>query len=86
MYRFSNTSVFFFAFATVLSSCLYEKEGDHDPMLGEACYPQEKAAKSQYVYLEVPRRGGHAGFTLSGRPYSYMEQRAEGFIQEKALG
>lgn len=54
----------------------------NDPMLGEACYPTRLAERSTMVHLEVPEVGGHAGFSIAGRPYSYMELRAESFIRE----
>lgn len=55
----------------------------NDPMLGEPCYPKEIAGKSSFVYLEIPKVGGHCGFTITGKPYSYMELRADEFLQEQ---
>jgi len=53
----------------------------NDPMLGEKCYPTELAQKSKSLFLEMPKRGGHVGFTLpNSREYSYMEYVAEEFI------
>lgn len=57
----------------------------NDPMLGAACYPTDMASKLPYVFLEVPSRGGHVGFSLAGKIASYMEIRAEQFIHEKIL-
>ncbi len=54
----------------------------NDPMLGERCYPQELLASSRSVFLEIPAKGGHVGFTMPGDPYSWMEYRAWGFISE----
>ena len=55
----------------------------NDPMLGEACYPYELARASQNIYLEVPEKGGHLGYTLPNRKeYSYMEFRIENFLDE----
>ena len=54
----------------------------NDPMLGEACYPRAVAEESKFIHLEIPQVGGHTGFTLAGKSYSYMEQRAESFINE----
>lgn len=54
----------------------------NDPMLGEKCYPIELAKKSNFLYLEMPEKGGHVGFTKSGDEYSYMEYAAEKFIKE----
>lgn len=58
---------------------------ENDPMLGEACYPKEAAAGSRYIHLEIPKVGGHTGFTIMGKPYSYMEQRALSFIESHVL-
>lgn len=52
-----------------------------DPFLGEQCYPRQEAARSEYLYLETPRHGGHAGFVeLSGSYWS--ERRAVAFLGE----
>lgn len=58
----------------------------NDPMLGEGCYPFEIATQSPNVYLETPKRGGHVGFSLLGSAHSYIELRAESFINEVVLG
>jgi len=34
----------------------------NDPFLGEACYPVEEAKNNSYLYLEMPKSGGHVGF------------------------
>lgn len=52
----------------------------NDPMLGDACYPQEMASHLSHIHLEIPRYGGHVGFSIHGSPYSWMEVRAEEFI------
>lgn len=57
----------------------------NDPMLGEKCYPVEIAEKSKFLYLETPKRGGHTGFTILGKKYSWMEVRAEAFLQSMNL-
>lgn len=54
----------------------------NDPMLGEKCYPVDLATKSDSLYLEMPEKGGHVGFTKSRDEYSYMEYAAERFISE----
>lgn len=54
----------------------------NDPMLGEKCYPFEQAARLENVFLDVPRLGGHVGFTLKKQAHSWMEQRAESFLDE----
>ncbi|MEQ8582742.1 MAG: alpha/beta fold hydrolase [Marinoscillum sp.] len=57
----------------------------NDPMLGPACSPYDLAHQSDFVYLETPARGGHVGFTLAGNNYSYMELRAEEFIDQEVI-
>lgn len=52
----------------------------NDPMLGEKCYPIELAKGKDNIYLEMPEKGGHVGFTLPGQEFSYMEFAAERFI------
>jgi uncharacterized protein len=49
-----------------------------DPMLGEESYPIEEAKKSQFLYFEMPKHGGHLGFSrlnsiyLSLKPLSWF--------------
>jgi uncharacterized protein len=57
----------------------------NDPMLGEKCYPYAIAIESEFVYLETPKLGGHAGFSLSAKGPSWMETRAQAFIDEVIL-
>ncbi|MEP1097584.1 MAG: alpha/beta fold hydrolase [Cyclobacteriaceae bacterium] len=57
---------------------------ENDPMLGEKCYPIELARKSDLIHLEVPKKGGHVGFT-DRKDFSYMESAADKFIEEVIL-
>ena len=57
----------------------------NDPMLGDKCYPENIAKQSEYVHLEIPKVGGHVGFTLSPKDFSWMEYRAEEFILQSIL-
>ncbi len=57
----------------------------NDPMLGDKCYPIELARKSDLIYLEMPEKGGHVGFTSTQRDFSYMEYAAEKFIDDVIL-
>lgn len=57
----------------------------NDPMLKRRCYPEIKAIKSKLIHLEMPKKGGHVGFTLPNDEYSYMEYAAERFINETIL-
>lgn len=52
----------------------------NDPMLGEKCYPYEDCRQNTLLTLETPKTGGHVGFSLRGKPYSWMDLRAYEFI------
>ncbi|MEQ9288073.1 MAG: alpha/beta hydrolase [Cyclobacteriaceae bacterium] len=54
----------------------------NDPMLGEKCYPYDLVKNHKYLHLETPHYGGHVGFSLRGKNYSWMDQRAFEFISE----
>lgn len=47
----------------------------NDPLLGEACYPIELADTHDHIFLEIPKRGGHTGFTIKGQEYTWVEGR-----------
>jgi predicted alpha/beta-fold hydrolase len=34
----------------------------NDPFLGKDCYPVDEATKNPYIFLEMPKSGGHVGF------------------------
>ncbi|OYX11401.1 MAG: alpha/beta hydrolase, partial [Algoriphagus sp. 32-45-6] len=53
----------------------------NDPFLSPSCFPTAIAKKLDTIHLEVPRHGGHVGFTtgLSEKTY-YSEARAVEFI------
>jgi predicted alpha/beta-fold hydrolase len=57
----------------------------NDPFLTPECYPDLKN-----IYLEIPARGGHVGFSLMNVEHNYMEERAyeflEKFIPERTRG
>ena len=59
----------------------------NDPFLPwPACYPVAEAEASRWLYLEMPRAGGHCGFaeTLPGRPGPdryYSDRRAAEFLR-----
>jgi predicted alpha/beta-fold hydrolase len=52
----------------------------NDPLLTPECYPVEIAEKSEKLFLEIPKRGGHVGFALSGKEENWMEVRAWEFV------
>ncbi len=51
-----------------------------DPILGPGCSPSNIARKNNNLYLENPTYGGHLGFSKMFSQNSYMEERAEDFI------
>jgi len=48
----------------------------NDPMLEGDCYPTEKASHHTYLYLEIPKYGGHVGFCQPPQTLSWAEKRA----------
>lgn len=52
----------------------------NDPFLPEPCYPFALAEQNPHLTLETPAQGGHVGFTLAGKPHSFMEERAYAYI------
>jgi predicted alpha/beta-fold hydrolase len=48
----------------------------NDPFLTPECYPGDLTN----VYLEIPKRGGHVGFSLLNSEENYMERRAYEFL------
>ncbi|MEP0367452.1 MAG: alpha/beta fold hydrolase [Cyclobacteriaceae bacterium] len=50
----------------------------NDPILGDENYPV--AVNSDFFKIETPKYGGHLGFTLPNKGYSFMETRADLFI------
>lgn len=48
---------------------------ENDPFLPDACYPVELARKHAHIHLEIPKRGGHVGFSLRDH-INWMEVRA----------
>jgi predicted alpha/beta-fold hydrolase len=53
----------------------------NDPFLSQDCFPEAEAAGNPYLYLEIPKTGGHVGFTQSfwANEY-YSEKRAIEFL------
>lgn len=48
----------------------------NDPILSPECTPLELCRHHPYIFLEAPAKGGHVGFTLHRKAYSWMEYRA----------
>lgn len=51
-----------------------------DPFLTPSCTPHEQARRSQHLFLEAPRHGGHVGFA-GGGPRYWTESRVVDFLQ-----
>jgi predicted alpha/beta-fold hydrolase len=54
----------------------------NDPLLGEECYPVAFAKSSEAIFLEMPTRGGHTGFTIQGSEFTYAEYRLLEFLTQ----
>lgn len=57
----------------------------NDPLLGTECYPKEFAKGSSEIFLEIPNRGGHTGFTIPGSEFNYAEYRLLEFLTQDSL-
>lgn len=55
----------------------------NDPFLGKDCYPIREAYKNKDVFLEMPKTGGHMGFTDFRDKGYWSERRAEKFLFER---
>jgi predicted alpha/beta-fold hydrolase len=53
----------------------------NDPFLTPGCYPKDV----DNIYLEIPKRGGHVGFSLPDGEENYMEIRAYDFLNPGPL-
>ena len=48
----------------------------NDPILSPECSPVELCKNHPLLFLEMPAKGGHVGFTLHRKDHSWMEYRA----------
>lgn len=56
-----------------------------DPFLGKECYPISFAENHEFVYLEIPKHGGHCAFPMKNSNYSFSEIRAlEFYLEQKS--
>jgi len=55
----------------------------NDPILTPACNPIELAKNNPNFYLEMPKHGGHVGFTSKKPAYSYMALRGLEFVEQQ---
>ncbi len=54
----------------------------NDPFIADGCYPVKETSNSKYVYLEMPKSGGHVGFIQIKKDKSYWsEERAIEFLK-----
>ena len=56
----------------------------NDPFLGEGCFPRSEAAASSFFHLEIPRKGGHAGFPVISGGEPWMANRALRFLEDQS--
>ncbi|MBM3426195.1 MAG: alpha/beta fold hydrolase [Bacteroidetes bacterium] len=54
----------------------------NDPLLGQECNPVAFAQGSTEIFLEMPKRGGHTGFTIPGSEFNYAEYRLLEFLTQ----
>jgi predicted alpha/beta-fold hydrolase len=52
----------------------------NDPLLGKECYPIKLAESSPEILLEMPKRGGHTGFTVPDQEFTWAEHRFLEFL------
>ncbi|WP_116126895.1 YheT family hydrolase [Lewinella sp. IMCC34183] len=55
----------------------------NDPIVPEACTPCALGKTHPLITVEQPRRGGHVGFPLRGRPHNGMDERALAFVSRR---
>lgn len=53
----------------------------NDSFLSHECFPVKEAKESEYLFLEMPKFGGHVGFIQYGSFY-YNEKQGLDFIQK----
>lgn len=53
----------------------------NDPFLSDTSYPIDLASKSNYIFLDMPKRGGHSAFPIT-TTQSWMPNRLEKFLSE----
>jgi predicted alpha/beta-fold hydrolase len=54
----------------------------NDPIIPESCLPLAEAESHPYFNLELTVNGGHVGYTLPGKNYNWMDQRAWAAVKE----
>lgn len=56
----------------------------NDPLLSPECSPVWLSKNHPYLFLEIPRGGGHVGFQVARDTHTYAERRALAFAQRLA--
>lgn len=54
----------------------------NDPIIPKSIAPKAICNQQDHLYLELPKRGGHVGFVLSGESFTWMDYRTWDFIRE----
>ena len=54
----------------------------NDPILTPECFPKYIAETNPNFYLETPKEGGHVGFSLWRKDFSWSEYRAREWVDE----
>lgn len=52
----------------------------NDPLIGLESYPIKLAESKSEIILEMPKRGGHTGFVVSGQEFTWAEYRFLDFL------
>ena len=55
-------------------------QAQNDPILPPQCYPVELCKKHPDIFLEMPRHGGHVGFTQRNGKEAWAEERSWEFV------
>jgi len=53
----------------------------NDPLLGSKCYPKDYIQQFDSIAFEMPKNGGHVGFSERGSSVSWFERRALTWIR-----
>jgi predicted alpha/beta-fold hydrolase len=57
----------------------------NDSFLLPNCMPISTAQQNPYLFLEMPNNGGHCGFMIKGKSYTWAEKRAIEFVNDPHL-
>lgn len=75
-----NSSRFFIPAITLPTLLI---SASNDPFLTHACYPIEEAKAMKHFFLEIPKHGGHCGFSqFNSTRFYWSEDRCIEFIQQ----